>query len=196
MVLKPCEVETTIKVNSSKFEIEEEGNDNIDEERDDDDDIIMAPEWDVDSFDGLEYYSSPEAQLSSDEQPLSDEEEALENYRIVKRQLIESKGFYVEPERRLIYLFKGIKPMSLDRNAIGAITFREYWEEMVRKVELVEVVRGNYRGGARAKSYITFMAREKPNGPLVEYQAKCMDTLDGKSHPILCRPVFKPKPFS
>ncbi|CAL9233117.1 unnamed protein product [Arabidopsis halleri] len=193
MVLKPCVVETTIIGDSSKFEIEEEGNDNI-EKRDDDDDIIKAPEWDVDSFDGLEYYSSPEAQLSSDEQPLSDEEEALENYRIVKRQLIESKGFYVEPGRRLIYLFKGIKPMSLDRNAIGAITFREYWEEMVPKVEFVEVVRGNYRGGARAKSYITFMAREKPNGPLVEYQAKCMDTLDGKSHPILCRRAPKPMP--
>ncbi|EFH49025.1 predicted protein [Arabidopsis lyrata subsp. lyrata] len=185
MVLKPCVVETTIKVDSSKFAIEEEGNHKIEDLDDDDDDIIKVPEWDVDSFDGLEYYSSPEAQLSSDEQPLSDEEEALDNYRIVKRQLIESKGFYVEPGRRLIYLFKGIKPMSLDRNAIGAITFREYWEEMVRKVELVEVVRGNYRGGARAK--------EKPNGTLVEYQAKCMDTLDGKSHPILCRPAPKPK---
>ncbi|XP_020876487.1 uncharacterized protein LOC9308835 [Arabidopsis lyrata subsp. lyrata] len=131
MVLKPCVVETTIKVDSSKFAIEEEGNHKIEDLDDDDDDIIKVPEWDVDSFDGLEYYSSPEAQLSSDEQPLSDEEEALDNYRIVKRQLIESKGFYVEPGRRLIYLFKGIKPMSLDRNAIGAITFREYWEEMV-----------------------------------------------------------------
>lgn len=60
-------------------------------------------------------------------------------------------------------------------------------------MELIEVVRGNYRGGARAKSYITFMAREKPNGTLVEYQAKCMDTLDRKSHPILCRPAPKPK---
>lgn len=57
------------------------------------------------------------------------------------------------------------------------------------KVEFVEVVRGHYRGGPRSKSYITFMAREKPDGPLVEYQAKAMVTLDRKRHPILCRPT-------
>ncbi|KAG7558858.1 hypothetical protein ISN45_Aa05g004810 [Arabidopsis thaliana x Arabidopsis arenosa] len=43
-----------------------------------DEEIIKAPEWDVCSF---------------DEQFSSDEEEALENYSIVKRQLIESKDF-------------------------------------------------------------------------------------------------------
>lgn len=36
------------------------------------------------------------------------------------------------------------------------------------------------------------MAREKPDGPLVEYQAKCMLTLDGKMHPIVCRPSNTP----
>lgn len=61
-------------------------------------------------------------------------------------------------------------------------------------VEFVEVVRANYRGGPRPKSYITFMAREKPDGPLVEYQAKGMATLDRKKHPILCRPAPMPKP--
>lgn len=60
-------------------------------------------------------------------------------------------------------------------------------------VEFVEVVRGNHSGAPRTKSYITFMAREKPDGPLVEYQAKGMLTFDGKRHPILCRPAPTPK---
>lgn len=30
-------------------------------------DMLMAPEWDVDSFEGLEYYSSPDSDVSSDE---------------------------------------------------------------------------------------------------------------------------------
>lgn len=62
------------------------------------------------------------------------------------------------------------------------------------KLEFVEVVRGNYRGGRRSKSYITFMAREMPYGDLVEYQAKAMVTLDLKRHPILCRRAPPPKP--
>ncbi|CAL9233121.1 unnamed protein product [Arabidopsis halleri] len=56
------------------------------------------------------------------------------------------------------------------------------------KVSGLIVVRGNFHGGPRSKSYSTFMAREKPDGPLVEYQAKGMLTFDGKIHPILCRP--------
>uniref|UniRef100_A0A1J3J3C9 Uncharacterized protein n=1 Tax=Noccaea caerulescens TaxID=107243 RepID=A0A1J3J3C9_NOCCA len=160
--------------------------------------MLKAPEWDVDSFDGLEYYSSPEIVLSSS---YSDEEEAEEHYRIAKRQLIDSKGFYMDPELKRVYFFKKIKPMRLDRIAFRGKTYRDYWEEMVHvcvqkhnqvkvpKLEFVEVVRGNYRGGPRSKSYITFMAREKPAGNLVKYQAKAMVTLDGKMHPILCRPA-------
>lgn len=67
------------------------------------------------------------------------------------------------------------------------LSFFFFWKDP--KVEFVEVVRGHYRGGPRSKSYITFMAREKPDGPLVEYQAKAMVTLDRKRHPILCRPT-------
>ncbi|CAN8308005.1 unnamed protein product [Cochlearia groenlandica] len=36
--------------------------------------ILQAPEWDVDNFDGLEYVSSPEVEISSEER-ISDEEE-------------------------------------------------------------------------------------------------------------------------
>ncbi|CAD5327039.1 unnamed protein product [Arabidopsis thaliana] len=116
-------------------------------------DYLKVLEWDVDSFDGLEDYSSPEVLFSSDEEPFS--EEAVQHYCLFKRQMIESKE---------------------------------------SNVELVEIVRGYYRAGPRSKSYITFMAREKPDGPLVEYQAKCMVTLDRKRHPILCRPAPTPKP--
>ncbi|EOA21965.1 hypothetical protein CARUB_v10002464mg [Capsella rubella] len=198
MVLKPCVVETTIEGDSSKLDEIEEGSDATKvvkiEERNtaDDDDMLEPPEWDVDSFDDVEYYSSADPSLSSGEELSSVEVEALKNYNIVKRQVIDSKGFYVDPELRLIYRFKGIKHVSLDRHALWGKNFREYWGEMVCNVEFVEVVRGNYRGGPRAKSYITFMARETPNGPLVEYQAKCMVTLDGITHPILCRPSTTP----
>ncbi|XP_019085181.1 PREDICTED: uncharacterized protein LOC104747524 [Camelina sativa] len=204
MVLKPCVLETTKTEGDSRIEEGSDGKVKIEERRDTkaDNDILKAPEWDVDSFDGLEYYSSSDP--ASNEQLSSDELEALKNYNIVKRQLIDSKGFYLDPDRR--HLYKSICTTSLDRIALWGKTFRDYWEEMVHvclqkhnqdkvcNVEFVEVVRGNYRGGPRSKSYITFMAREKPDGPLVEYQAKCMVTLNRKRHPILCRPAPTPKP--
>ncbi|EOA21586.1 hypothetical protein CARUB_v10001998mg [Capsella rubella] len=155
--------------NADQFDQEEEEEANVgenEEEGSDDEEVIYAepeaeidmlevPEWDVDSFDGLEYYSSPDTDYSSgDEMPYPDMEKANKHYRIYKRQIIESK---------------------------------------VCSVEFVEVVRGNFHGGPRSKSYITFMAREKPDGPLVEYQAKSMLTLDGNVHPILCRPSPMPK---
>lgn len=49
-------------------------------------DMLKPPEWDVDNFDVLEYYSSPELDSSSD-----DDEVAMEHTRIYKRQIIESK---------------------------------------------------------------------------------------------------------
>ncbi|KAL0710846.1 hypothetical protein Bca4012_017824 [Brassica carinata] len=225
--LKPCATETKKKGDSGKetaepmevvvnskrkaeFEPEEyeEEEEQEEEEWDESDveiseaEMLQAPEWDVDSFDGVEYCSSPDVQLST----LSDEEEAIADYNINKRELIDSKGFYADPNRKHIYKYKGICPVSLDRIALPDRTFRDYWEEMVHvclerhnrdkdpKVEFVEVVRGHYRGGPRSKSYITFMAREQPDGPLVEYQAKAMVTLDRKRHPILCRPTPTPKP--
>ncbi|XP_010455880.1 PREDICTED: uncharacterized protein LOC104737410 [Camelina sativa] len=56
-------------------------------------DMLEALEWDVDSFNGLEYYSSPDTDYSSDEeQPYPDMEKANKHYRIYKRQIIESKS--------------------------------------------------------------------------------------------------------
>ncbi|EFH50072.1 hypothetical protein ARALYDRAFT_488575 [Arabidopsis lyrata subsp. lyrata] len=66
-------------------------------------------------------------------------------------------------------------------------------DEKGNTVELVEIVRAIDAGGARWNSYITFMAREYSNGPLVEYQAKVMNYAGNEKppFPILCRPSPK-----
>ncbi|KAF8048111.1 hypothetical protein N665_2673s0002 [Sinapis alba] len=167
----------------------------FEESEDDKIDPLAVPEWDVDSFDGVVYTSSSEPDRES-------MEKAINDYRIHKNQLITSKGFMVDSTLRPHYLYKRISPLNFNDNGFN----RDYCEKMVSvclerhnqdkgsNVEFVEVVRANYRGGPRPVSYITFMAREKPDGPLVEYQAKGMSTLDGKTHPILCRPAPTPKP--
>lgn len=168
----------------------------IEESEDDDDkDPLAVPEWDVDSFDGVVYTSSSEPDRENNEKAIND-------YRICKKQLITSKGFMVDPSLRPHYLYKRIGHLNFNDSGFN----RDYCEKMVSvclerhnqdkgsNVEFVEVVRANYRGGPRPKSYITFMAREKPDGPLVEYQAKGMATLDRKKHPILCRPAPTPNP--
>ncbi|KAG7624168.1 Cystatin-related plant [Arabidopsis thaliana x Arabidopsis arenosa] len=64
-------------------------------------------------------------------------------------------------------------------------------------VEFVEVVRGIFSAGSRSKSFITFMAREKPDGPPVEYQAKVWCTVvRNQNYPILCRRALTTKPPS
>ncbi|KAF8048113.1 hypothetical protein N665_2673s0004 [Sinapis alba] len=218
VVLKPCAAVTAregreaMEVSSiaddssqrkrkAELDPEEESDGEIEEamieEREDDDDIdlLEVPEWDVDSFDGVVYTSSSEPDREN-------MEKAINDYRIYKNQIITSKGFMVDSTLRPHYLYKGIRPVNFDNEK----TFKAYGEEMVSvclerhnqanglNVEFVEVVRANYRWGPRPKSYITFMAREKPDGPLVEYQAKGMSTLDGKKHPILCRPSPTSKP--
>lgn len=70
---------------------------------------------------------------------------------------------------------------------IGIFTFHSQG----KTVEFVHIVRVFKRWAAAWKSSITFMARESPNGPLVEYQAKVV-TFPGDSKapiPILCRPT-------
>ncbi|CAL9219743.1 unnamed protein product [Arabidopsis halleri] len=219
MDLKECAAETT---ESSKLmeatepleKIEESGDDDYvdsddenDESGDDyvdpDDELLhptwfKVPEWDVDSFDGLEYDSSE----YKNEFP---KEEHEKQWRRFKRQLIENKGFYVEPELWPMYNYSDYKVVpNLDLPASFGQTYREYFAEMAclclkkynqdkrSNVEFVEVVRGIFTAGSRSKSYITFMAKEKPDGPLVEYQAKVWCTvIRHENYPILCRPAPK-----
>lgn len=88
---EPMEVSSSVVVNS---EIEQGSDEKpkIDEAEAEIPEILQAPEWDVDSFDGLEYYSSAEEELSS---PLSDEDVAVEHYNIDKRHLIDSKVYHL-----------------------------------------------------------------------------------------------------
>ncbi|KAL6524567.1 hypothetical protein OROHE_016238 [Orobanche hederae] len=158
------------------------------------------PEWDVDSFDGLEYESPEEGNAF-------DTKEDYYRYRRYKRQVFETKGFYVDLENVPRTLWYGVCPISdLDAPAGENITNREYLanlaslcvkkynEEKGKTVELVNVVWANICGGSKWMLYITFMAREYPNGPLVEYQAKVMEFVGNLKppFPILCRPSPKP----
>ncbi|CAH8271362.1 unnamed protein product [Arabidopsis lyrata] len=103
----------TDMVNSSLMEehkVEEEGSD-IDRRYK----YVLGPEpeWDLDSYDGREYESDPE-----DRQFFSDEDDYQE-FRIRKRQAIESKGFLPEP-------LSGIYPIQdLEERAYRNMTARE-----------------------------------------------------------------------
>ncbi|AED92385.1 putative protein [Arabidopsis thaliana] len=189
---------TTKMMNSSLMEEHK-----VEEEEDDDEgsDIDRRykyvpepePEWDVDSYDGREYETDPE-----DRQFFSDED-SYQEFRTRKRQAIESKGFLPEP-------LSGTYPIQdLEEVAYRNMTARELNTDLanlcVKKlndekgttVELVEIVRVIELGGATWNSYITFMAREYPNGPLVEYHAKVMSYVGQEKppFPILCRPSPK-----
>ena len=55
---------------------------------------------------------------------------------------------------------------------------------------LDHIVRAVIRMSIGVKAYITFMAKECPEGELVEYQAKAeIRVWQTKIHPILCRPA-------
>ncbi|CAA7015869.1 unnamed protein product [Microthlaspi erraticum] len=133
------------------------------------------PQWGEDSSEGRGYNSPPEQFL------VNPEHERL--WRRCERQLIESKGFYLEPELIPWATYTKLVPVcdseSLDSSTGFNKTRRQYFTEMAclclktynekegSSVEFVEVVRGFYSKGPRSKSYITFMAREKPDGPPV-----------------------------
>ncbi|EOA21940.1 hypothetical protein CARUB_v10002434mg [Capsella rubella] len=131
------------------------------------------PEWDVDSYDGREYQSDPE-----DRKYFSDEDEYNE-YRLDQRQKWESKGFIPD-------FANGIHNFgNLDEPAGKNRTINE---------ELTELASVCVKKLNEDKVYITFMAREYENGPLVEYQAKVMRYAAHRKppFPILCRPSPTP----
>ncbi|CAL9230610.1 unnamed protein product [Arabidopsis halleri] len=77
---------------------------------------------------------------------------------------------------------------------LASLCFKKLNEYKGKCVELVSIERATVSGGARWKIYITCMAREYENGPLVEYQAKVMRYAGNYEppFPILCRPSPKP----
>lgn len=148
------------------------------------------PQWDVDSYDGREYESDPE-----DRKLFSDDEE-YEKYRRERRRAFDSKGFIYEP-------LSGNYPIKdLEALVYPNVTSRELMTDLAnlcvkklnetekKTVELVEIVRVIVLGGGTRKAYITFMAPESLNGPLIEYQAKVVTYAKNLKPPvpILCRP--------
>ncbi|XP_010495243.1 PREDICTED: uncharacterized protein LOC104772310 [Camelina sativa] len=215
-----CDVDVTAKIDSEKFNFSPMEKENLDEEdteseseteseeteSEGDGSVTVGkyrgledveepePEWDVDSFDGREYESDPEIRDS-----FANENDYME-YREETIQALEDR-VPKDP-----FNFIGAI-QNLDGPAYENMTNREYLAGLVsmsvkklnevkgKTVEFVRIVRATTNaGGASWKLYITFMAREYPNGPLLEYQAKAMDFV-GDSRPpfpILCRPSPKP----
>ncbi|XP_010438435.1 PREDICTED: uncharacterized protein LOC104722029 [Camelina sativa] len=81
-----------------------------------------------------------------------------------------------------------------DLTDLASLCINKLNEDKGTCVKLVEIVGATVSGGFRMKVYITFMAREDENGPLVEYQAKALRYCAHRqpSVPILCRPSPKP----
>ncbi|KAF8051888.1 hypothetical protein N665_1657s0008 [Sinapis alba] len=149
------------------------------------------PQWDVDSYDGREYESDPE-----DSKLFSDEEE-YENYRLERRRAFHSKGFIYEPLSGN-YPIKDLEALVYDNvtnrelmTDLANLCVKKLNDTQEKTVELVEIVRVIVLGGGTRKAYITFMAREFFNGPLVEYQAKVVTYAKNLKppFPILCRPT-------
>ncbi|CAA0393520.1 unnamed protein product [Arabidopsis thaliana] len=212
MVLNQCANVTMIEENLSKLmeEIESVEADESEDTSDDEEaktdvheanfDMLMAPEWDVHSFeektmikDSMEASSSvvvssclkkrkAEFDPEDEEESNGEKEEGSAGKAKIEEPKAKTdyyfKIFYADPALKPTDHYKGFRPMNLEWEAIRGIkNFREYWEEMVYVV-----------------SKNLTKTRKKPDGPLGEYQAKCMVTLHRKRHPILCRPTSTPKP--
>ncbi|KAJ0243684.1 Cystatin/monellin superfamily protein [Hirschfeldia incana] len=146
------------------------------------------PEWDVDR--GREYKSDP------DYREIFSDEERYEQYRIDNRKAFNSKGFIYKPLSGS-YPIKYLDEVGYDNTTtrekmtnLANLCIKKLNETKGKTVEFVQIVRVFKRWAAAWKSSITFMARESPNGLLVEYQAKVV-TFPGDCKapiPILCRP--------
>ncbi|XP_018475800.1 uncharacterized protein LOC108847110 [Raphanus sativus] len=172
----------------------------VDTEEEDEDGVVRSPrinylnfpepepEWDKDSFDGYEFYD-PE-----DRKSFSDDEE-YKVFRDFKIQAWKNRGFYEQDPFRSIFPLTDLEEPWIDMTtreyleSIASLCVKKLNEEKNKTVELVSIVRGNMKVGDGWKLYITFMAREHPDGPLMEYQAKAMDFGAKPPFPILCRPA-------
>ncbi|CAA7032796.1 unnamed protein product [Microthlaspi erraticum] len=152
---------------------------------------VVEPEWDKDSFDDLdEFVPNPESRgyFQNDE----DYQEFCDG----RKQALKDRGFLPDEVNNIYPIVHLEEPWTTQSKReyladLACLCVKKLNEEKGSTVEFVSVVRGNISGGARWKLYITFMAREHPDGNLVEYQAKAMD-FNGGYHrppfPILCRP--------
>ncbi|CAA7033062.1 unnamed protein product [Microthlaspi erraticum] len=132
------------------------------------------PQWDVDSYDGRDYESDPEYHN------FYPDEDDYKEFRRLRIETLACKGF--SPDYLLgIYPFGCLDyPLGNNRTnrdlltELASLCVKKLNEDKGKAVELDSIVSATVSGGARWKIYITFMAREYQNGPLVEYQAKVM----------------------
>ncbi|KAJ0266576.1 hypothetical protein HA466_0005570 [Hirschfeldia incana] len=164
------------------------------------------PVWGYDSFEDRDYFSFSEGELAED---FSDQE-SLKPYLDYRRQIHLTRGFEVDPESIPDDMITGYFPIDLNDTRFGWPkspdgTARGYMERMVQMcldkhnktqvldVKMDHVVRAIAMKSAGIKCYITFMAREIPTGPLVEYQAKTEWKIrQVHTYPIFCRPSPPP----
>ncbi|KAL0672832.1 hypothetical protein Bca4012_000813 [Brassica carinata] len=189
----------------ASMEYEESDSDNeglwsVDEEEDDE--VVRSPtinysnlqdpepEWDKDSYDGYELKFDPDGRegFSSDK--------AYAEFREYKTKAFKNRGFLEDPFRS-IYPIRDLDDLWTTTTKrqyltdIASLCVKKLNEEKGMSVEVVSIVRGNLKVGGGWKLYITFMAREYPGGPLLEYQTKAVDYAGHKipPFPILCRPA-------
>ncbi|XP_024011579.1 uncharacterized protein LOC18017914 [Eutrema salsugineum] len=146
------------------------------------------PEWDVDSFDGREFIINPRIRKLYETQELYDE------YYRKRLQAFESKGFIPDHSNGIyeVYLEDPVRIEHLTE--LVNVCVKKFNETKGKTLELVNILRATERGYGNVKFYITFMAREYQNGPLVEYQAKAIKFGNNRPpFPILCRPSPKPE---
>ncbi|XP_019097367.1 PREDICTED: uncharacterized protein LOC104772074 [Camelina sativa] len=153
--------------------------------------VSKEPEWGYDSFDGREFKINPRIRK------LSPNQELYDIYYNNRLKAFESKGFLPDPSVGIYEL--NIERKNGERDLIADLAnvcVKKFNETMNKTLELVNVVRVNVSGLAKWKLYITFMACEYGDGPLVEYQAKVIHSimkLEVPPFPVLCRPSPKPE---
>lgn len=151
------------------------------------------PEWDVDSFDGREYESDPE------DREFFNDEDRYQKHRQSRIEALKNKGFLPD-EAYGIYTFCNLQSqtaaLASSRELVtdlASLCVKKYNEDKGMTLEVDSVVRATVSRGGRWKFYLTLMAREYHNGPLVEYQAKVMWYIGNSKppFPIFCRPSPK-----
>ncbi|CAA7035173.1 unnamed protein product [Microthlaspi erraticum] len=152
--------------------------------------------WGFDSFDGSDY------------DPNTDEDDEDFEWNRYFCHVYHSRGFKVDEEIVPKGYSLGLGPFHFDAEFLPNVNPREYMDDMVKlaldqlnqrngtNVTCDHIVRVMVKWCAGLKSYITFMARESPQGDLIEYQAKTQWKVWQKNaHAILCRPAPPMKPI-
>ncbi|KAL0709635.1 hypothetical protein Bca4012_016613 [Brassica carinata] len=174
---------------SNKLKIEDEDDTSMEEEEEEEEEesdsdnsglwsVEEEEDDEVDSYDGYECVFDPDGPegFSSDK--------AYAEFRVYKINAWKNRVASVHLED--IWKTTTKRQYLAD---IASLCVKRLNEEKGTAVEFVTIVRGNLKVGGGWKLYITFMAREYPNGPLLEYQAKAMDFGGIPLFPILCRPA-------